>query len=345
MNDFDLSLCIPTYNRAASVVPLVQKILDADLARVEVVVLDNGSNDDTLSRLRAIAHPRLAIHSNGFNRGVIFNVLNVLDHGRGRFGALLLDKDDLDPAGLNAFRQFLVSEPNLACGYCPYASAGIHASKRFLRGREALDNIAYLGHHPTGYYFNLALLRSLDFTQRFSDFEFVGHFPFDFIFAELSLLGDAAVYGRPLFSPESHANAALTKSIGTNASAEDAFFSPRGRMKTAINFSRHIQTLPITQAHKNALLVERFVRGVGDATLGYRAIMQSAALCAHYHIAPRHVNVAEMLSIAKEFYRCFRREALLPAAGDSLHGGSGFHRDLAFTLFSRVKRRMTKDSA
>ena len=54
MDHIELSFCIPTYNRASSVCRLVADILSCRDSGIEVVVLDNGSTDDSLSLLQAI---------------------------------------------------------------------------------------------------------------------------------------------------------------------------------------------------------------------------------------------------------------------------------------------------
>jgi Glycosyl transferase family 2 len=340
IDGIDLSICVPTYNRAGQVVKLVERILGTDAEGIEVVVLDNGSTDGTLSRLAALEDGRLSVHANGENRGVLFNVLNVLDKARGRYAVLLLDKDDIDPARIEAFRRFLVAQPGLACGYCAYPSDRHTGSTRFARGREALWRVGYLGHHPTGYFFDAALLRSTNYLLRFSDADFVGHFPLDFVFAELTLLGSAALYDEPLFTPESTKNAARVKSVGTNASTEDAFFSPAGRMRTAVHFAEHIRTLRIAPREQNLLVAERFVRAIADATLGYRSIMANADLCAHYHIAPRHLSTFELIGLGFRFWRQFVSRAISkhPSAGQ--FPATNFHRNVAAVALRGVGRRL-----
>lgn len=335
----DLSICIPTYNRSESVASLVSCILARDIAGLEVVVLDNGSTDDTAARLRALHDPRLSLHFNGENRGVLYNLLQVLERSRGRHSVLLLDKDQIDPAAIDSFRRFLVTHPGVGCGYCEYRSTWPDEAVIYQRGMEALRRVAYLGHHPTGYFFDMALLRSIDFTRRFGDFEFVGHFPFDFMFAELCLRADAGVYHAPIFEPERAGCAAKRKSIGTNAAKEDAFFSPRGRLKTAIHFSHHIETLPVQAAEKEKLAFERFLAGLSAATRGYRQVMASPELCAHYHIASRRVGHRELLLIALGFYRRFLAEAVTHVRSGSGMRTARFHGRLVTLLLQRLHLR------
>jgi glycosyltransferase involved in cell wall biosynthesis len=309
---FDLSLCIPTYNRIEKLEPLVRRILSCSDPAIEVVVLDNASTDGTLARLSAITDSRLHVYCNEVNRGSLFNGLNVLDKAHGRFAVMLLDKDDVDPHLLPGFRDFLLGQPGLACGYCEYALSVPDEALLYEAGMSALMAIAFAGHHPTGYFFETNRLRQTGYLQRFGNFDFVGHFAGDFIFAELLLQGRGAIYQRPVFAPESEANAALHKSIGTNAAREDAFFSPRGRLKTAIRFSQHIGTLPLSPADKQQLIVKCYVKGLIESTIGYRRLMANEALCAHYHIGTRRIGTAELVATAGEFYRSFNAEAITP---------------------------------
>lgn len=56
------SIVIPTYNRAALVVATIQSILKQELPDFEIIVVDDGSKDDTETRIGAIKDPRLFYH-------------------------------------------------------------------------------------------------------------------------------------------------------------------------------------------------------------------------------------------------------------------------------------------
>lgn len=345
MDGPDLSICIPTFNRSASVSSLVVRILAGAPGPIEVVVLDNGSSDDTLARLRKIDDLRLRIHFNTTNRGVLYNILHVLERASGRHAVLLLDKDEMDPEAVDAFRRFLVKHPLVSCGYCEYDSARIEQAIIYRQGAEALAHVAYTGHHPTGYFFDMAHLRAIDFIRRFSDFDFVGHFPFDFMFAELGLVGDAAVYHSPLFRPESIQEAAAHKSIGTNAAREDAFFSPIGRLKTAVSFARHIATLPIPVAQQELLVAERFLTGLLAATLGFRHVMASPQLCIHYHIRSRAVGTMELVRLALTFYRRFLIEAIRGDGQGKSARLARFHAHVLALIGRRLRKRWERPTS
>ncbi len=299
-----LSICIPTYNRSSTLYALVCQVLNCPAHDIEVVVLDNGSTDDTLKRLAEIQDARLTVYSNGTNRGVLFNILNVVLKGRGHHTVLLLDKDSLDSARIETFKQFL-SQEDPACGYSRYHGNADRAPEVAPAGVPALQLVGYACHHPTGYFFRTALLHELDITQRLSAYDYVGHFPFDFVLAECSLRGPAAIYHAPAFAPESLSSAAKTKSFGTNAAKEDAFFSPKGRLKMTVNFVKHIGSLSLPARVKRQLILDRFAQGMFASTLGYSRLLRNESICAHYHIESRHIGALELLLTGLSFYRSF----------------------------------------
>ena len=70
---FTLSLVVPAYNEAANVLPLVDRLVAQTRAfpAVEILIVDDGSSDDTLERLRlaALRHPALRYVSLSRNFG------------------------------------------------------------------------------------------------------------------------------------------------------------------------------------------------------------------------------------------------------------------------------------
>jgi hypothetical protein len=137
----------------------------------------------------------------------------------------------------------------------------------------------------------------------------VDTFPFDFVFGELCLLGDGYIYYPDLISLESGTMAAKIKSFGTDGKKKDAFFSPESRLRMALNFSQHIQTLNFSQKEKNILIADVFVRGIVGATSGYRGIMKNKYLCEHYGMAPRNVGNMEVLKLGIDYFSNFIHES------------------------------------
>jgi len=335
-----LSVCVPTYNRLASVKTLVEKLLACPDARLEVVVLDNASNDDTFASLKTITDPRLALHSNPSNCGGLYNALNVLAKARGKFSVLVLDKDNVHTEWLPGFIDFLDRTTSLAAGYCEYRCMEPVESIILQPGMQSIRRIAYRCHHPTGFFFHTSSLREINFTERFGSVETVGHFPFEYIFAELLLQRPGAIYQRPLFSPEPAEQSVAFKSISTNAAREEAYFSPTGRLKTAISFARHIETLHLPPNDLRLLTVESFINGLLAATLGYRATMADVSVCSHYHTNPRDVSHGEFLRIASKFYHSFHRDFIASNSSGAFKSGLQFDAQLFLSVTKRLIRKI-----
>jgi hypothetical protein len=326
------------------VVTLVRRVLACASDEIEIVVTDNCSTDDTVAQLQSIEDPRLVVLRNQVNRGALFNQVNVLLQGSGVYSALLLDKDSVDPAILPTFLDFLRRE-SPSTGYCEYHQPVGAPVRRFQQGADALKGMAYSCHHPSGYFFRKADLHDIRIVERFSEHAVVGNFPFEFMQAELALRGPAAIFQEPVFVPESLADAQAVKSFTINAMKEDAFFSPRGRLNTAVRFSSHIYSLPLQADIQRQLVFDRFAQGLWLSTVGYRAIMANEAICDHYHIAPRRVGKLELLSIALKFHRSFVRQLRTARQGVPPLTGSEILVDTIRRLVRRFARRLGQQPA
>lgn len=339
MNNIDLSFCIPTYNRAEIVYQLVKDILSCSDQAIEVVVLDNGSTDDTLSMLGSINDKRLVVYANGENKGGLYNIVNVINKAKGKYLVFSTDKDHTNFNEITKFISFLLQNSNLACGYCTFNSESEVECETFQKGYQAVKNIAYQGRHPTGYFFNNALLKSIHHVERFSDFKIVDQFPFEFIFAELCLMGNGAIYHRSIFSPESEEMAAKYKTFNSSGKTKEAFFSPEARLKVAINYAKHIRTLQLALQEKEFLIIDVFVRQVAAATIGYKKLLKNKNLCIHYYIKDRDMKVIELLGIGLSFYKQFVGEVIaIDKAGFIKQ--LKFNINLFFILCNKLFRRI-----
>ena len=302
-NNIEISFCIPTYNNVASLKRLVLSILDFNNPNIEIVVLDNGSTDDTLDVLKKdIVDQRLHIYSNGTNKGALFNMLNVLDKGKGKYLVYCTDHDYVDNTKIERFRNFLSNNSSVSCGYCEYDSKSDKLFELYNVGYQALSKMGYFTRHPTGFFFKQELWRLIDPVSTLSDFEFVDLFPLEFVFAELSLLGDGAIYHDALFKPERGTKVRKHKSATTDGRSKSAFFAPQTRLKLAVNFNKHLCTLNIPEEQKRVIAADLFYRELSSATLGYKKIMFDDAICEHYYMEKRVVGKKELFNIAFNFY-------------------------------------------
>jgi hypothetical protein len=95
-----LSVLIPTWRRVEPVVEAVRSVGVTDAAIVEIVVVDNGSEEPVYAALAAALapFPNVALHRNESNLGMVRNWNRCIGHARGRWMGLLCS-DDVFVAG------------------------------------------------------------------------------------------------------------------------------------------------------------------------------------------------------------------------------------------------------
>ena len=59
-----ISIVMPVHNTARFVVEAMRSVLDQDLHELELILIDDGSSDDSVQRIRSIADPRITLLSN-----------------------------------------------------------------------------------------------------------------------------------------------------------------------------------------------------------------------------------------------------------------------------------------
>ena len=96
----ELSVCIPTWNRAPYLALLLDSLLPQATDEVEVVVSDNGSDDDTERVVEAYRprFPRLVYHRWERNMGADRNYLKSVEVASGKY-CWLSGSDDLAAPG------------------------------------------------------------------------------------------------------------------------------------------------------------------------------------------------------------------------------------------------------
>ena len=99
-----LSICIPTYNRAAFLGYALDSIIAQATDEVEIVVSDNASTDGTEALVRDYQSrfPRIRYHRNPENLGADRNFLKVVEIAQGEYGWLLGSDDALADGAIAA---------------------------------------------------------------------------------------------------------------------------------------------------------------------------------------------------------------------------------------------------
>lgn len=139
-----VSVVMPVYNVAAYVEAAVASVLTQDFADFELLIVDDGSTDDSLARCQAFNDPRLRIICQA-NRGLAGARNTGIRHARGQYVAFL-DSDDLwTPDKLTAHVAHLDADPRLGVSYCQSAFIDGHGHRLGvlqspkLKGVSAID--------------------------------------------------------------------------------------------------------------------------------------------------------------------------------------------------------------
>lgn len=115
MKDPVISVVVPTYNRREIVTEALQSILVQKPANYEVIVVDDGSRDGTVTYLRSLRLPIHIIQSK--HKGAAASINKGIKRARGQYIAFL-DSDDLWLQGiLQAQSLYLMQHPDISLVY------------------------------------------------------------------------------------------------------------------------------------------------------------------------------------------------------------------------------------
>jgi len=106
-----VSVIIPTFNRAGSILRAVDSVLEQDYRPLELIVVDDGSEDDSLARLAPLAESgRLRLHRQA-NRGVSAARNAGIALAAGNLLAFLDSDDEWLPGKVSAQADYLAAHP------------------------------------------------------------------------------------------------------------------------------------------------------------------------------------------------------------------------------------------
>lgn len=144
-----LTIGIPTFNRRDTVARRLDELL-AIMAkdRIEILVIDNASTDDTYNKLTSeYARPGVRVLQNTSNLGYAGNLLRLVEEVETDFLLVLSDEDYIEQPGLEAIYDFCVEKrPNFIS---PRASVGGDDS---YRGRTKTREMAPSDFESSSFY-------------------------------------------------------------------------------------------------------------------------------------------------------------------------------------------------
>lgn len=152
-----VSLCVPTYRRAAFIGETLSSALQQTITDFEIIVVDDASPDATAAVVAGFSDPRIRYYRNEKNLGVPANIEHVVSLARGEFWMLLEDHDVLDPTYLEETLGVMLRHPTVGfvvSGLITIDQEG-HPTRRFvepwpeyLSGRWLLRRMLTRTHCP-----------------------------------------------------------------------------------------------------------------------------------------------------------------------------------------------------
>src|SRR4026209_101684 len=93
-NEPKVSIILPTYNRAGLIMETIRSILEQTYANWELIIIDDGSDDDTEKLVTQIKDERIQFHKAG-RIGIVGKIKNIgIEKSNGELIAFI-DSDDL----------------------------------------------------------------------------------------------------------------------------------------------------------------------------------------------------------------------------------------------------------
>jgi abequosyltransferase len=120
----ELSFCIPTLNRAKLLQASLRSIVSQADHRVEIVIVDGGSTDETLAVIETFkaSFPQICVHESESRSGVDRDILQSVAMASGRFCWLFSDDDLLAPGALERVLQLIRDIPVISGASLNYAA-------------------------------------------------------------------------------------------------------------------------------------------------------------------------------------------------------------------------------
>ena len=315
--DIVLSFCIPTYNRAETTLNTIKSIIEYPGDDIEVVVVDNNSQDNTIELVSSVNDHRIRIIKNRVNIGAMGNYATSLKYGYGMYSFVVLSRDVVKTDEIPALIDFL-KHNDFGVMYDGHLNKGNNI-EIYKAGAEALKAIGFKDLHQTGHVYRTDYIKEIvnSFDEK-ACYRLYGYLPHSSWDAIISMKADAVIYNRILYDYDNKKYLVKTVSAVQEKNS-NLWFSPEQRLLQMNIYAYQMSMLPITRGGFNKIYRDRYIHQLILATLTFKQFLQSDVECIHYGIKKRNVSIIEMLKegfvFARKSLRCCdevdKRQSLL----------------------------------
>jgi glycosyltransferase involved in cell wall biosynthesis len=110
-----LTIGLPFYNNEKTLKIAIKSVLQQTLKSWELILINDGSTDGSLAiaEIMAANDSRIKLLSDGFNRGLVFRLNQIIDEAQGNYIARMDADDIMLPERLEKQVNFLISNPQI----------------------------------------------------------------------------------------------------------------------------------------------------------------------------------------------------------------------------------------
>lgn len=119
-----ISVIMPCYNSAATILDAIASVRAQTFAAWELIIIDDGSRDDSAAVARSVADPRIHVLAQE-NRGSAAARNTGLAAARGAYICFLDSDDAWDPGFLDTMHRALADRDDAVLAYCGWQNTGI----------------------------------------------------------------------------------------------------------------------------------------------------------------------------------------------------------------------------
>ena len=124
----EVTIAIPTYNRASLLKEAIQSVLNQTYKDFELLICDNASTDNTNKVVSTFSDPRIKYHKNKNNIGMMNNWNKCVELSQGKYLMILGDDDKLYPEFLGTSLKIHGDHPEIGFSFA-------HCNKVNLKGK------------------------------------------------------------------------------------------------------------------------------------------------------------------------------------------------------------------
>lgn len=304
-----VSFCISAYNRRGMVEELVVHLLSIQRKDVEVVVVDDCSDDGTMDMLNRIEDRRLHAYCEEKRVGGALCWYDALERGNGFWLFQVIDRDWINIALADKLFDTLHELEKLNVGF---AVGGERISDErdyqlFTEGLETISEFGFRYSHPTGQIFRRDEWTAIEGRRKYFAEEKYGIYPHGYIYAIMGNFLKGA-YLHFDICDKAHYNRRIVRTISTvygSRKDKTEWFWPESRFKLLKLACENIDLVHDISLHSKIIL-EKYIAFFFSVTREWYANCHNEILKMRYNRPEMSTNYIELLANGFDYITLFR---------------------------------------